>query len=247
MRVLLTSILLLSAVGHAEVATIATAANFRTTLNTLAPEFEARTGHSLVMVSGSTGQLYAQILNGAPFDVFLAADQDRPRLLEASPQAVAGTRITYATGRLAIVARDEALILDTAGKTLSQAGIHKLAIANPAVAPYGVASKQVFRTLGIEDDQFGVTVLGENVAQVMTMVKTGNAELGLVALSLAIFGNSADHPQYLGVPGDLHDPVRQDAVLLSHGTNNPAARAFMAFLVSPDGRRIIEASGYGVE
>jgi molybdate transport system substrate-binding protein len=247
MRVLLTFLLLLPAVGYPEVATIATASNFRTTLNALGPPFEARTGHRFVIVSGSTGQLYAQIINGAPFDVFLAADQHRPTMLEGRPQAVADSRFTYAIGRLAVIARDQALILDDAGKTLAQAGIRKLVIANPAVAPYGVASKKVLHALGIGDDHFATIVLGENVAQVMTMVRTGNAELGLVALSLAQFRSAAGNPPYVAVPENLHDPVRQDAMLLSHGEDNPAAQAFVAFLKSPEGRRIIEAAGYGVE
>lgn len=247
MRALLTFLLLLPVAGQADVVMVATASNFRTTLNTIAPEFEARTGHSLVMASGSTGQLYAQILNGAPFDVFLAADQDRPEMLAARPQAVADSRFTYAIGRLALIARSDTLLRADASATLAQAGISKLAIANPAVAPYGVASEQVLNALGIDDDHFATIVLGENVAQVMTMVRTGNADLGLVALSLATFRSAAGNPPYVAVPGELHDPVRQDAVLLSHGADNPAAQAFVAFLKSPEGRRIIEAAGYGVE
>jgi molybdenum ABC transporter molybdate-binding protein len=246
-RIVLLTLLLLPLACHPEQATVATAANFRTTLETLIAEFERKTEHTLVVVSGSTGQLYAQVLNGAPFDVFLAADQDRPERLEVGPRAVAGSRITYAIGRLALIARDSTLIRDDAGDTLSQPEIGKLAIANPAVAPYGVASRQVLRALHLDDEHFGAIVLGENVAQVMTLVRTGNVDVGLVALAIAMFQSPAGEPPYLAVPADLHDPVRQDAVLLAHGEDNSAALAFMAFLESSAARGIIEAAGYGVE
>ena len=247
MKLLSLVILLLPALAPAEDALIATAANFRTTLNSLVAEFEARTTYRLTVVSGSTGQLYAQILNGAPFDVFLSADQARPGLLEGGQYAVAGSRSTYAVGRLAVVGYEHASILEDTGQTLLQAGMGKLAIANPAVAPYGVASQQVLGSLELDDGHFSAIVLGENVSQAMTMVRTGNAALGLVALSLAMVLSSTDALPYVIVPAELHDPVRQDVVLLSHGKDNAAALAFLIFLRSPDGQAIIEAAGYEVE
>ena len=247
MRAAILSLLLAPAVCLPEHAIVATAANFRTTLDALKTEFESSTPHTLGTVSGSTGQLYAQILNGAPFDVFLAADQARPLRLAEGPRAVPGSRMTYAVGRLAVIARDSALMREDAAATLSQPGIGKLAIANPAIAPYGVASRQVIDELRLADNHFGTIVLGENVAQAMTMVRTGNVELGIVALSLAMVHAPAGDSLYVPVPAGWHGPVRQDAVLLTHGEGNAAARAFMAFLASADGRRIIAASGYGVE
>jgi len=235
----------LSLPALADEAVVAVATNFSTVLQVLEPRFETATGHRMTIASGSTGKLYAQIVNGAPFDVFLAADEARPMLLEESGLGVRGTRFTYATGRLALLAGADGVLGDDLQATLEQATIRKFAIANPRLAPYGAAAQEVLEALGAWDTLEPRLVLGENVGQAYALVATGNADAGLVALSSVLTDKWAA-TRYREVPADLHAPIRQDAILLRHGADNAAARAAIEYLRrDPAARQRIAALGYG--
>jgi len=231
-----------SATLHAESITIATAANFLNPLRALQAEYEASTGYDIAVVSGSTGQLYAQIINGAPFDILLAADRERPRLLADAGWGDASSRFTYAIGRLALWSREPALVDGLSLDELGALEFRWLAIASPAVAPYGVAAEQVLEALGIWQEMQSRMVRGQNIAQTFALVETRNAELGLVALSQALtYENTA---AYVIVPRELHDPIGQDAILLGPARENSAALDFLKFLQSPTATAIIERHGY---
>jgi molybdate transport system substrate-binding protein len=232
-------------VAQADDATVAVAANFQPVLERLAEQYEKDTGHRLRISSGSTGKLYAQIVNGAPYDVLLAADRARPTRLGQQGLGIAESQFTYVIGRLALIGATDERLLDDAAATLAQGSVRAIAIANPALAPYGKAAREVLDALGVADHLRDRIVMGENVGQAYTLVATGNADLGLVALSLAM---SAGADRYLPVSGDLHAPIRQDAILLAHGAGNPAATGFMAFLRDdPGARALIVAAGFGVD
>jgi molybdate transport system substrate-binding protein len=220
---------------------IAVAANFAPILEELAADFTARTGHRVLQSSASTGKHYAQIRNGAAFDLFLAADSERPRLLEQAGLGVPGTRFTYAEGRLVLWVPG-ARQLDDPRAYLAQAGFRHLAIANPRLAPYGLAAQQVLEHWGLWEPLRARLVRGENVGQAFQYVATGNAEVGLVALSLlrSLPGDTGAH--WL-VPADLHDPVSQQALLLRRGE---AAEAFLDYLVGEAAAAMIEQAGYGL-
>ncbi len=224
-------------------ATIAVAANFRSVLDQLEPAFEAETGHDLVVASGSTGKFYAQIVNGAPFDVFLSADRERPIRLEAAGTAITGSRFTYAVGRLAVWAPKETEI---GAEHLARNDFRRIALANPDLAPYGAAAQDVIVALDLDEATAKKRVLGENVAQAFSFVRTGNAEVGFVALSQILTLPVSERGAYWAPPGDHYSPINQDAVLLAHGAENPAAYAFLEFLKSEEARAIIEQAGYSV-
>jgi len=198
---------------HAEEALIAVATNFAGVARHIETEFEATSDHRVTLVTGSTGKLFAQIVNGAPFDVLLAADQERPRLLEEAGQAVTGSRFTFAIGRLALASADASMIGSSLSDTLSQDGLGKLAIANPELAPYGLASKKTLQALGLWTGAVKHVVLGENIGQAYALVATRNAALGFVALSQVIGRQRSEVLTYIVIPERLHDPIRQDAVL----------------------------------
>lgn len=223
----------------------AVASNFSDVAMTLKAEFEANSPHEIGIVTGSTGKLYAQIVNGGPFDVLLAADQERPRLLEISGDAVAGSRFTYAIGQLVLWSPQAAIIGADIASTLGQPRVRKIAIANPALAPYGSAARETLQSLGVWEDARANIVMGENVGQAYALVATGNADLGFVAMSQVL--TAPQRGQYIAVPSTSHQAVRQDAVLLRHGAGNEAARAFLDFLREQPARRLIAASGYLTE
>lgn len=225
----------------AEVA-VAVAANFTATAKQIATAFEATSDHTVVLSFGSTGKLYTQIAHGAPFDVFLAADQARPQKAIDEGLAVADSRFTYASGKLVLYSTDPELV-DTDSSVLRSARFERLAIANPATAPYGSAAIEVLKALGVHDSVIDRIVRGDNIAQTYQFVMTKNAQLGFVALSQVI--DTSDGSRWI-VPESMYTPIRQDAVLLNRGANNPAARAFMAFLQGDKARDIIRAFGYGV-
>lgn len=239
--------IVLSSVVYADDALIAVASNFTDVAQQLETAFEAETGHQITIAGGSTGSLYAQILHGAPYDVLLAADQDRPILLENSGNAISGSRFTYATGRLALWSANAGLIQSDLLTTITQKKIVAFAIANPDLAPYGIASREALLSLHVWDKIKDKIVMGENIGQAHALVATGNAQAGLVALSLVENNNRSRGGAYLVIPEDLHAPVRQDAVLLRHGENNSAATGFVSFLQSSHGKEIIRAKGYGVD
>jgi molybdate transport system substrate-binding protein len=219
---------------------VAVAANFVKPLRAIAEAFQQETGDRVVVSEGSTGKLYAQIANAAPFEVFLSADAERPRRLLAEGHAVAGTDFAYALGRLALWSRDAARVQ---GPEALRGEFRHLAIANPELAPYGLAARETLAKLGLWDALEPRLVRGEDVGQTVQFVATGNAELGFVALS-QIAGN-ADGSRWL-VPPNLHAPIEQRAVLLLPGRDAPAARAFLEFLKGDAARALIEAAGYGV-
>lgn len=222
----------------ADEALVAVAANFTTVAEKLADVFEAETGHSIRLSFGSTGQLYAQISQGAPFAAFLAADSVRPQRAIEQGLAVEGTAFTYAVGGLALYS----LTLDVGnGPEVLTLPFAHLAIADPATAPYGAAAIEVMTALGVHDALSERIVTGENISQALQFVESGNAELGFVAASQVV---GRTH-QWL-VPADLHQPIAQGAVLLKTGEDSAAAVAFLAFLRSPQAVSVIEAAGYSV-
>lgn len=226
------------AVATAKMATVAVAANFTTTLEKLAARFEETSGHYIRIVSGSTGKLYTQITRGAPFDIFLAADAARPERLMAEGRA-RGVH-TYAQGRLVLWSRKG----DASEALLRGGTIDRLAIANPDLAPYGVAAMEVLAHYDLTDDSRPALVMGENVGQAIAMLATGNVEYGLVPLSMRAVGAFTTTGTLWTIPADAHAPIRQDAVLLTRGENNEAAIAFFAYLDTDAAREIIHADGY---
>lgn len=226
---------------------VAVAANFAEVVEKLRPGFEAATGHRLVATTGSTGKLYAQIRAGAPFQVLLAADAKTPALLEQQGAAVAGSRFTYAVGRVALWSRTPGLVAADGAATLRAGHFRHLAIANPDLAPYGVAAREVLQATGTWDALRGKLVMGQNIGQAHSLVASGAAELGFVALSAVRAPGRATEGSLWVVPATLHAPLQQDAVLLRAGAANAGARAWLAWLRSPAARALIEAHGYGVE
>ena len=228
----------------ADEVTIAVAANFRGVLETLAAEFENATAHAVTITSGSTGQLYAQIVNGAPFDILLAADRERPRLLAEAGLGEPSSVFTYAVGRLTLWSRDPELVDGQTLARLTEIPFRWFAIAEPEVAPYGAAAKEALENLGAWQAIERRLVRGQNIAQAFAMIETQNAELGLVALSqaLAYEGTSS----YEVVPSELHEPIRQDTILLQRAVDNAAARAFLDFMRTPEAGEILERNGYAL-
>lgn len=221
--------------------TVAVAANFLTTAQDISAAFSAETGHEVALVHGSTGKLFAQITAGAPYDVFLSADAARPeRLAQAGRVAERGIR-PYAIGHLALVhgAATEPGALD---EILSRTGL-RIAVADPAIAPYGAAARDVLRAFRGEDWRRDL-VYGESVGQAFAFVATGNADAGLVALSQAM--TYQGDLWVLPVPDDLHAPIRQDAALLTRAEASVTARAFLDFLGTEFTRDILLAQGYEV-
>lgn len=218
---------------------VAVAANFTATQEKLASTFTEQTGIALESSFGASGALYSQIVNGAPFQVFLSADSERPERLEKEG-LVSGEPFTYALGALALYVPGG--VPQGHGEELLKAGAYPhLAICKPELAPYGLAARQTLEKLGLWESVQPKLVQGDNVTQAFQFVETGNAEAGLVALS-QVLDRRAE--QIWRVPGDLHDPIRQDAVLLKNGEGNPGAEAFATFLKGPEARAIIAAGGY---
>ncbi|MEG3618222.1 molybdate ABC transporter substrate-binding protein [Magnetovibrio sp. PR-2] len=224
--------------------TIAVAANFTAAAKDIAKAFEAQTGHKAVLAFGSTGKLFAQIAYGAPFDAFLAADVVRPGKAVQDGFAVQGSQFTYALGKIVLFSADESLV-DGNGDVLGKGDLfNKIAIANPKTAPYGAAAVDVLQKLGLYVQARTKLVKGDNIAQTYQFVMTQNAQLGFVAYAQVIF---AEGGSTWVVPENLYTPIRQDAVLLDQGKDNPAAKAFLEFLKSDQGRAIIQKYGYGVD
>lgn len=228
--------------ADADSVTVAVASNFIAPLAALERRFEADSGHELTVVAGSTGQLYAQIKNGAPFDVFLSADQEHPEMLIANGFGDGTTRLTYAVGRLALWTRDADKLAPLALDSLRRTDYRWLAIANPELAPYGLAAQQALEKLGLWDTLQPRIVRGENIAQTFGMAETRNADLAFVALSQAVA--YAKPAAYVEIPAELYEPIRQDAILLTRARSNAAALAFLAFLQTAEARELIERFGY---
>lgn len=238
---------LLAAAGRpakaAEVA-VAVAANFTAPLEKIATAFEKASGHHLVISSGSSGKLYAQISGGAPFAAMLSADAERPARLEKEGAAVAGTRFTYAIGKLVLWSMEPGLV-DPAGAVLGSSRFRHLAIPDPETAPYGAAARQVLQGLDLWQMLAPRLVQGEDIGQTYQFVATGNAELGFVALSQVRAAGKLQGSLWI-VPAERYRPIEQQAVLLARGKDSPAARAFLGFLRSAPARALIEEFGYGL-
>ncbi len=247
--VLAIGVLLASTAAHAAEVSVAVAANFAAPMARLAAGFAAASGHTVKTITGSTGRFYSQIVNGAPFEVLLAADDETPQRLLTEGHAVAGSRFTYAIGALVLWSAQPGLV-DDQGAVLASGSFSKLAIANPKLAPYGQAAMQVLQARGQHARLAPKLVVGESIAQAYQFVVSGNAELGFVALSQVIDPDKApDKPasgSFWRVPATLHAQIRQDAVLLKPGQNNPAAAALLAYLKTPAAQALIQRHGYSV-
>jgi molybdate transport system substrate-binding protein len=221
---------------------VAVAANFTEPAKEIAAAFAARTGDHATLSFGSSGQFYTQITQGAPFEVFLSADPDRPKRIEQEGLGVPGTRFTYAIGQLVLWSATPGLV-DSQGAVLSTNNFNKLAIADPTAAPYGVAAIQTMTRMGVYDRLKPKIVKGTSITQAYQFVQTGAAELGFVALSQVI--NDASGSRW-PVPASDHSPIDQQVILLWKGDKNPAARAFIQFLKGPEALAIIRRYGYEV-
>jgi molybdate transport system substrate-binding protein len=224
----------------AEEIRVAAASNFRNTASKLANQFNDSHSDQVVMIYGASGKLYAQITQGAPFDVFLSADAERPKLLEQEGHVIQGTRFTYAIGKLTLWSAKAGLV-DAKGEVLGQAAFKKLAMANPRHAPYGIAAEQVLKSLQLDQALAGKIVLGSNIEQAFQYVSSGNADLGFVArsqLEQSIWGSQGSRWE---VPDNLYQPIEQQAVLVH---DKPAARAFLELLAGKQARQLIQADGY---
>lgn len=222
---------------------VAVAANFTAPMKAIAEAFQKKTGDTVTAAYGATGQFYAQIKNGAPFEVFLAADDTTPARLEQEKATVPGSRFTYATGALALWSAKDGYV-DKDGKVLKQGNFSHLSIANPKAAPYGLAAIQTLEKLGLMETLRPKIVEGQNISQAQQFVASGNAELGFVALSQVYKDGKLTSGSAWIVPESLHEPIRQDAVILEKGKDNPAARAFIDFLKGPEAEKIILSFGY---
>jgi molybdate transport system substrate-binding protein len=242
---LLLAALLVPAHADAGEVQVAVAANFTAPMQRIAAEFEKDSGHKAALMSGATGKFYAQISHGAPFEVFLSADDETPARLETDGLAVAGSRFTYATGRLVLWSPREGYV-DDKGEVLKKGDFRHLAIANPRTAPYGAAALQVLGKLGLQPALTPRFVQGENIAQTHSFVVSGNAELGFVALAQVYKDGRLGAGSAWIVPASLHAPIRQDAVLLMKGASNPAAAALLKYLKSDKARAIIRSFGYEI-
>ena len=231
--------------AHAGEVQVAVAANFAGPMEKLAAQFQKDTGHKAILASGATGKFYAQIRNGAPFEVLLSADDETPARLEAEGHAVAKSRFTYAVGRLVLWSAKTNYV-DAAGAVLKTGDFTHLAIANPKTAPYGAAAVAVIDKLGLIARLQPRLVQGENIAQAFQFASTGNAELGFVAQAQVWRDGKFTAGSGWIVPATMHAPIRQDAALLTKGARNPAAQALLDYLRSDKAKALIRAYGYEV-
>lgn len=222
---------------------VAVAANFAAPMKIIAQDFERTTGHKAVLSFGGTGQFYAQIKNGAPFAVLLAADTLTPAKIEKEGLGVAGTRLTYAIGQLVLWSKKPRLV-DDQGEILKIGNFSKIAIANPKLAPYGSAAIEVLNRMGIMSQVKPKIVEGSNIAQAYQFVFSENASLGFVAMSQVYEDGKLKQGSGWIVPAEMYSPIKQDAILLNSGRNNPAAIALMTYLQSEAAKAVIHKFGY---
>lgn len=230
-------------IANAEEVSVAIAANFTGPMKIIAAEFEKDTGHRVAMAFGATGKFYAQITNGAPFEVFLSADDETPARLENEAHAVKGSRFTYAIGKLVLWSA-AADYVDSQGEVLVKGNFRHIALANPKTAPYGAAAMETLNHLGLADKVRSKMVQGENIAQTHQFVSTGNAELGFVALSQVYKDGNLTSGSAWMIPPKYYTPIRQDAVILNKGRGNPGAVALMGYLKGDKAKAIIRSFGY---
>jgi molybdate transport system substrate-binding protein len=223
---------------------VAVATNFLLPAREISAQFEADSGHEVTLVAGATGKLATQILGGAPFDVFLAADRERPQLLVDKKAAVAASSFTYATGSLVLWSREALPLSGKEFETLDEARIRRIAMANPRLAPYGKAAEQALDQMGMLTRLSGRIVSGENIGQTFAMAASGNVTAGFIARSQLVGLADNEKGSWVEVPASFHDPIRQDAVVTMRGNTNKAAYAFVDFLKSGKVQRLIERYGY---
>jgi molybdate transport system substrate-binding protein len=236
------ALLLTSGTVHAADINVAVAANFTEPAKEIAQLFETATGNRAILSFGATGQFYAQITQGAPFQVFLSADASTPRKLVDDGIAVADSRFTYAVGKIVLFSANPALVVGE--QTLREAKFNKIAVADPAAAPYGAAAVETMKHLSVYDTLASRIVQGSNIAQTFQFVDSGNADLGFVALSQVTTRPGGS--RWI-VPENLYSPIRQDAVQLRARTENEAAKAFLLFIKGPEAGKVIEKYGYGTQ
>ena len=239
----LTAALAFTTLARADVVQVAVAANFTAPARALAEVFARTTGHEAKLSFGATGAFYTQIKNGAPFDVLLAADNERPARLEKEGDTVPGSRFTYATGQLVLWSAKPGLV-DDEGAVLKHGQFGKIAIANPKNAPYGAAAVEAMEKLGLAATLQPKLVTGESIGQTFNFIATGNAELGFVALAQVLDGGKLKSGSMWVVPAQYHAPIIQDAVILKRAANNPAAKAWMELLKTPQSKALIRSYGY---
>lgn len=233
--------------AEARPALVAVAANYAGAVAAIAEAFTRDTGHAVQITTGATGKLYAQITQGAPFHVLLAADAATPARIEAEGLGVPGTRFTYAIGHLTLYSADPARIGADPASALLAPDVRHIAIANPDLAPYGVAAREAMQAMGVWDAVRGKIVMGQNIGQTFSMVETGAAQLGFVATSaLAGPGAGATGSRH-DIPQALFTPIAQDAILLVAGADNAAARAFLEYLRTDTAVALARAYGYGTD
>ena len=242
-KTLLTIAILTSGMSAAAEVQVAVAANFSAPMQKIAAEFEKDTGHKVQLAFGATGKFYAQIKNGAPFEILLAADDETPARLEKEGAGVAGSRFTYAVGKLVLWSA-KADFVDDQGEILKKGNFKHVSIANPKLAPYGLAAVETLTALKRLDAIQPKFVQGENIAQTHQFIATGNAELGFVALSQVMKDGKIAEGSAWVVPASLHQPIRQDAVLLENGKDKPAASALLKYLGGEKSKAIIKSYGY---
>ena len=233
----------LTASAHADVIQIAVAANFAAPMKQIASDFEKETGHQAMLSFGATGKFYAQIRNGAPFEVLLAADDETPTKLAKEGAALATTQFTYAKGKLALWSAKPAFV-DTKGEVLKTGSFDRRALTNPRLAPYGAAAVEVMKALGVHETLSPRFVTAENLTQTYQFIKSGNAQLGFVALSQVLQDGKLVEGSAWAVPTSLHQPIRQDAIVLDKGKGKPAVEALMKYLGSDKVRALIQSYGY---
>ncbi|MGB2904949.1 MAG: molybdate ABC transporter substrate-binding protein [Candidatus Dechloromonas phosphoritropha] len=233
-----------SSSAQADEVSVAVAANFAAPMQQIAAEFEKETGHKVLTSTGATGKFYAQIQNGAPFEVLLSADDETPAKLVKEGAAISGSQFTYAIGKLVLWSAKPGFV-DDAGEVLKKGGFKHVALANPKLAPYGAAAVDTMKALGVYDALQPKFVQGENIAQTHQFVVTGNAELGFVALSQVLKGGNIDGSAWI-IPGNLYNPIRQDAVLLAKGKDRSAAIALLNFLKGEAAQTVIKSFGYAL-
>ena len=238
------AILFFSSQIYADNLNVAVASNFSRTLQLLAKDFELKNNHRLLISSASTGKLYTQINHGAPFDVFLAADERRPNLLIEEGKARAEMSAVYATGNLVLISHIKPE--KSCQNVLNSPALKRLAMANPKTAPYGLAARQTLDKLRLWKTIKAKLVMGENISQSLQFVSTGNAQAGFVALSLLQQSTKLNIACEWQVPADMHEPIKQKMIVLASASNKPAAKAFWQYMQSDDAKTIIKNSGYDV-
>jgi molybdate transport system substrate-binding protein len=236
------SFLALAGEAYAGDTNVAVAANFTEPAKEIAQLFQSSTGHRAILSFGATGQFYTQIAQGAPFQVFLSADESTPKKLAENGLAIADSRFTYAVGKLVLFSTSATLVVDE--QTLRDAKFNKIAIADPATAPYGAAAVETMKALGLYDKLASKIVQGANIAQTFQFVDTGNAELGFVALSQVVARPGGS--RWI-VPANLYGPIRQDAVLLRNGADDEAAKGFLVFMKGSEAIKVMEKFGYATQ